>query len=197
MAIIILGGEFDIATAPGLSRKLESLAETAGRHACGATATFAQREHAAGSLFTVSPAGAIHAAERSRSAARGQQWLMHGFRPSSSGSPPGRDGAGGRWLAARRVVTSSMRLEASAQSSGSASRYSSQVSTMAKVEGRPGGTERHRLLSLITGSSARTFPGGEPWRAGRDLAPGSAALGAGHGLAGRGIGREPVGGMMR
>jgi hypothetical protein len=56
--------------------------------------------------------------------------------------------------------------------------------------------ERRRLLSLMTGSSARTFPGGEPGQAGRDLAPGPAALGAGHGLAGRATGRGPAGGMM-
>jgi hypothetical protein len=37
--------------------------------------------------------------------------------------------------------------------------------------------ERRRVLSLIAGSSARTFPGGEPWQAGRRLAPGPAALG--------------------
>jgi hypothetical protein len=57
--------------------------------------------------------------------------------------------------------------------------------------------ERRRVLSLITESSARMFPGGEPWQAGRDLAPGLAALGAGHGLVGRAIGRGPAGGMMR
>jgi hypothetical protein len=57
--------------------------------------------------------------------------------------------------------------------------------------------ERRRVLSLITGSSARMFPGGEPWQAGRDLAPGPAAPGAGHGLAGWAIGRGPAGGMMR
>ena len=44
--------------------------------------------------------------------------------------------------------------------------------------------ERRRLLSLITGSPGRTFPGGEPGQAGRRLAPGPAAPGAGRGLAG-------------
>ena len=42
--------------------------------------------------------------------------------------------------------------------------------------------ERRRVLSLVPGSSARAFPGGELWQAGRDLTPGPAAPGAGRGL---------------
>ena len=56
--------------------------------------------------------------------------------------------------------------------------------------------ERRRVLSLITGSSACTFPSGEPWQAGRRLAPGPRRWGAGHGVGGRATGRGPAGGMM-
>jgi len=50
MVIIILGGEFDIATAPGLSRRLEPLAKTGRPHACSPTAARPQREPRCGRL---------------------------------------------------------------------------------------------------------------------------------------------------
>jgi len=56
--------------------------------------------------------------------------------------------------------------------------------------------ERRRFLSLITGSSARSFLVASLGKPGATSRPGQRRRGAGHGLAGRATGRGPVGGMM-